>query len=650
MVSDTVPDESRGAPDQPDGVNDVVTQDPLPTLRPILQLGWKLVKWPLAFVLVNLGALFALLFTGSEARYRSDTEEDLLALWQWQSFFVILLAAVDAAVLAYAASWLSPQIRKLQGHTESSPPQATDQSEAENGNAVSTGEESTQTVISPHARSAHSLDIYLIKRNLRKRQRSSREGARDNTLAPVSSRGIVVNLLAVLATFFILVATASLTIFLGTLVVSPSSAKMDGSDSTSSPEKQSYSSSDDFSAVLPDELHYWSKLRSYGYNGPDGIGEWAGMVDGTWFLTDTYDRSLIHVVGFEATKLNQYYGPLLRMDQATLQIEDGETKELPLNVSSISWFHIEGQQLIMNCYTPNTAQGNSTSGTPIERYNFDLAQYLSDFRVALDKNETLWLIGESFYGFITWDFLYNINMTNESATLVASYSDKSYYPSSSGWEVPRSFDGYGNVFFIGFSILSAAAGTLLLKKTCASGTALVVIALDLLVQSASRGGAAFFSNILSFVFLVLLLWGKEVGSYLRREHQSWGLYGLLSFAYIDFGTDWRFSFFYFLSFGISVVLAQFVLNHPVLPLLACLSAVGAVIFFVFGIIYPPLLLVGLYAAILSAGMFVVDRQWIRSRPYAIYYLHQCFRCCRGMFSSGVSSITEATTPSARVAD
>ena len=97
-------------------------------------------------------------------------------------------------------------------------------------------------------------------------------------------------------------------------------------------------------------------------------------------------------------------------------------------------------------------------------------------------------------------------------------------------------------------------------------------------------------------------------------------------------------------------MAQFVLNHPVLPLFASLSAIGAAVSFIFGILYPPLLLIGLYLAILSGGMFVVDRQWIRFRPYVVYYLQKCFTSCRSRMTSVAAIARNFATPQARAAE
>ena len=66
-------------------------QDPLPTVRPILQFCWRLIKWPLAFFIVNMGVVIGLIVTGTNVYYGDrSAEDDIVTLWRFQVFCLLL--------------------------------------------------------------------------------------------------------------------------------------------------------------------------------------------------------------------------------------------------------------------------------------------------------------------------------------------------------------------------------------------------------------------------------------------------------------------------------------------------------------------------------------------------------------------------------
>lgn len=405
------------------------------------------------------------------------------------------------------------------------------------------------------------------------------------------------------------------------------------------------------------EIGSWfprSNRYQYGdmYVGWRGRCEWARMMDGSWFVPKGRDQStFVHVMHGEPVD-ERVFHVLLRMDYQK------NTEKLPLNVSSICGFQHDGNLLFTSCYetlaiVDQESIANATK-TTMKTFKIELKEEGCEslYRIGVDLQGILWILCNNYDYRSSKLELYQFNMMDKSslqAKLMATESSAQIY-AADDFEIPSCLKPYRSAFFIFLSILTVVCGMALIRHVFSSGLAFIAVGVDLLVQAASKAGAAYTPDILSFAFVALLLRGTEISPYLKREQQCRGLYGLLSFAWIDFASDWHFAPYFFFAFVPCVFIAQFFLNHPVLPLLASLLSIGTVLTLVFGIIYPPLLLLALYQAILSAGMFVVDHQWIRFRPYVIFYLQKCWVCCGTACSSGLAAVSVATAPAARVVD
>jgi len=557
-----------------------ITDETAQAANPLMMLAWRLIRWPLLFVLVNMGvgvAVFNMwmetnrevIVIGGEEQEKAEAPPNLA------HFLVLsLLGLVDTLLLLYAIKWLKPQVAHLRGQEP-------------------LAEGTEPPVISPHAHLAHSLDQYLSKRMYARRHA--------NSTATTVSKGFVVNSLILLALVALLITGLCGTVYgVGMEVCdsNPSSTRNYGRVVNKSDKKD-----------LPPELQTWNvqDMGQYTKNYLEQQNETLilGRSEDPWF---------------EAS------GPLYRVSGGDVVLVREIVVALVPRNDGYCWIE-NNHPSTVTCYSAATSL---TEVTTLEVYDRIVS-------VAKDHHDTIWVSCEVY---LKRGYVYHVlKLTGSGSTTLVTLI-KSHYTEESNVSLPACLQGkWGSTIMLGTAIACILCGAGLNFKF-PSTIGILFVGVDILIEEVSKTGAGFASDIFIFALLGLLILGREL-SMLSREKQSWALYTMWAYAALDFATTWNYGVFFWLSFIPGIAIAWLVLDHPVLLFLSAVIAPWAIMSLVFGILYPPLLALGLYGAILAGGMVLVDRQWSKIRPYVIYYIKRWCSCCsRGLERQGGSSSGE----------